>query len=254
MVVPSTATSWPASAAERGTFSSASPGAHRTSSASPGATDSSSSFVRTQVIGHVRPVMSSVRTATRFTVAVVAARSFLILHGLGGSGPGHWQTWLAARLRADGERIAYPDLPDADLPSLPAWRDALEGELAALPAGDVVLVCHSLACLLYLHHVAEGGAQADRVLLAAPPSEASGVSEIEGFFPVPLPALREGARLVCSDDDPYCPEGAAGLYSEPLGVPVDVLPAGGHLNPESGYGPWPAVESWCVDGDRSIAE
>jgi uncharacterized protein len=198
--------------------------------------------------------MSSVRTVTRTTVAVVAARSFLILHGLQSSGPGHWQTWLAARLRADAERIAYPDLPDADLPSLPAWRAALEGELAALPAGEVVLVCHSLACLLYLHHVADGGPPADRVLLAAPPSEASGIPEIQGFFPVPLPALGEGARLVCSDNDPYCPEGAANLYGEPLAIPVDVLPGGGHLNPEAGYGPWPAVEAWCLDGDRAITE
>lgn len=183
----------------------------------------------------------------------MSARSFLILHGLDGSGPGHWQTWLAARLRADNERIAYPDLPDADLPSLGAWRTSLQGELDALPDGEVVVICHSLSCLLWLHHVAEGGRQADRVLLVAPPSESSGVPQIAGFFPVPLPALAAGARLVCSDNDPYCPEGAATLYGEPLGIPVDVVPGGGHLNPEAGYGPWPAVEAWCLDGDRPLS-
>src|SRR6185295_13122980 len=81
----------------------------------------------------------------------MAARSFLILHGLEGSGPGHWQTWLTARLRADTERVAYPDLPDADMPSLHSWRGALDGELAAQPDVETVVVCHSLACLLYLH-------------------------------------------------------------------------------------------------------
>jgi predicted alpha/beta hydrolase family esterase len=180
----------------------------------------------------------------------MAARNFLILHGLGGSGPGHWQTWLTARLKADNERVAYPDLPDADLPSPTAWRGVLDGELAALPAGERIVICHSLACLLWLHHVAEGGPQADRLLLVAPPSEAAGVPEIESFFPVPLPALTRGARLVCSDDDPYCPGGAAALYGEPLGIPVDVLPGAGHINPETGYGPWPEVEAWCVQGDR----
>jgi uncharacterized protein len=178
------------------------------------------------------------------------ARSFLILHGLGGSGPGHWQTWLAARLRAAGQRVAYPDLPDADMPSPGAWREALEGEIAALP-GAAIVVCHSLSCIVWLHHVADGGAQAERVLLVAPPSEASGLQEIASFFPVPLPAVT-GARLVCSDDDPYCPEGAAGLYGEPLGVPVDVLPGRGHINPETGLGAWPAVESWCLRGDGPI--
>jgi uncharacterized protein len=180
-------------------------------------------------------------------------RNFLILHGLGGSGPGHWQTWLAARLRADSERVAYPDLPDPELPSLHAWRETLDGELEALPDGESIVVCHSLACLLYLHHVADGGAQANRVLLVAPPSENAGLPQLAGFFPAPLPALQAGARLVCSDDDPYCPEGAASLYGEPLGIPVDLLPGGRHLNPDAGYGPWPAVEAWCLDGDRAVS-
>jgi predicted alpha/beta hydrolase family esterase len=181
----------------------------------------------------------------------MGARNFLILHGLEGSGPGHWQTWLTARLRASGERVAYPDLPDADMPSLPAWRSALEGELGALPEGERIVVCHSLSCLLWLHHVADGGAQADRVLLAAPPSERAGVPQIAGFFPAPLPALT-GARLVCGDDDPYCPEGADTVYGV-LGIPVDVIPGGGHLNPDAGYGPWPAAEAWCLGGDRPIS-
>ena len=181
----------------------------------------------------------------------MAARNFLILHGLEGSGPGHWQTWLTARLRAAAERVAYPDLPDADMPSLPAWRSALEGELAALPEGERIVVCHSLSCLLWLHHVADGGEQADRVLLVAPPSEQAEIPQIAAFFPAPLPALTS-ARLVCGDDDPYCPEGADTVYGA-LDIPVDVIRGGGHLNPEAGYGPWPAAETWCLDGDRPIS-
>jgi predicted alpha/beta hydrolase family esterase len=182
----------------------------------------------------------------------MTARNYLILHGLGGSGPGHWQTWLAARLKADSERVAYPDLPDADMPALGSWRSVLDGELAALPAGETIVVCHSLACLLWLHHVADGGPQADRLLLVAPPSEAAGLAALEAFFPAPLPALSSGARLVCSDGDPYCPEGAATLYGEPLDIPTDVLSGAGHLNPETGFGPWQQVEAWCVEGDRPI--
>jgi predicted alpha/beta hydrolase family esterase len=180
----------------------------------------------------------------------MAARSFLILHGLSGSGPGHWQTWLAARLRAARERVAYPDLPDADTPSPAAWRDALAREIEALPGAGVV-VCHSLSCILWLHHVAGGGAEAERALLVAPPSEAAGIAEIAEFFPVPMPTLT-GARIVCSADDPYCPEGASDLYAEPLGIPADVLPGSGHLNLEAGYGPWPAVEAWCLDGAAPV--
>jgi uncharacterized protein len=169
---------------------------------------------------------------------------FLILHGLHGKFPEHWQMWLAERLRDAGETVAYPDLPDPDLPDLPAWRDALDAELDALPAPPAVL-CYSVACLLWLHHVEAGGLPAERVLLVAPPSPRSPVPELASFLPPPFPALR-GAELWCSDDDEQCPEGAARAYGEPLGIPTQLIPGGGHLNSDAGYGPWPAVEAWCL--------
>ena len=175
--------------------------------------------------------------------------SYLILHGYQASGPGHWQTWLAGRLRSGEATVAYPDLPDADSPQLQSWLDALEGELDALAEPPVVL-CHSLACLLWLHHAANGGKPAARVLLVAPPSEGGAPDELAAFFPAPVDAATlaasapEGARLVCSDNDPYCPEGAAELYGRRLAVPVDLLPGKGHINPEAGLGPWPAAEEW----------
>jgi hypothetical protein len=172
------------------------------------------------------------------------ARSFLILHGYLGSGPDHWQTWLAGRLRAAGETVAYPALPDPEHPALPAWSAGLDAALATLPERPTV-VAHSLGCLLWLHH----GAGAERVLLVAPPSRAGAPEALHDWFPAPVERELGDARLVISDDDPYCPEGA-GAY--PLGIPVDVLPGAGHINPDAGFGPWPAVEAWCY-GASAIA-
>jgi predicted alpha/beta hydrolase family esterase len=179
------------------------------------------------------------------------ARSFLILHGYQGSGPGHWQTWLAERLAAAGERVSYPALPDPHEPSPPAWRAALAAELRGAP----IVIAHSLACILWLHHCAD--ARAERVLLVAPPSLAGAPEPIRSFFPVPLDAAAvaaaaERTRLVCSDDDPYCPEGAASVYGEPLGLDVELLEGAGHINPDAGFGPWPAAEAWCY-GESAIA-
>jgi hypothetical protein len=184
--------------------------------------------------------------------------SYLILHGYQGSGPGHWQTWLAGRLRAADAQVAYPDLPDADQPQLRTWLDALERELDALQSPPVVL-CHSLACLLWLHHAVEGGAggHASRVLLVAPPSPQIELEPLQSFLPPPLDAdaLRasapEGARIVCSDNDPYCPEGAQVAYAA-LGVETDVIPGRGHLNPDAGLGPWPQVEAWAREGTTPV--
>jgi uncharacterized protein len=169
--------------------------------------------------------------------------AYLILHGYQGSGPGHWQCWLAGRLRSGEASVHFPDLPDADQPRLEAWLDALERELDQF-AEPPVVVCHSLACVLWLHHVARGGKPAERVLLVAPPSLAGVPPVLEGFFPLP-DVTPERARLVYADDDPYCPEGAANVFT---GLPGDLLEGQGHINPDAGYGAWPAVEAWAREG------
>jgi predicted alpha/beta hydrolase family esterase len=175
----------------------------------------------------------------------------VILPGWQGSGPEHWQTWLAGRL-ASGHDVRYPALPDPDTPVLHRWLAALDATLAGLPADGYDVVCHSLAVLLWLHRAARGPVQARpaRVLLVAPPSPRTAIPELATFVPAPLDveAVRRaagGTILVCGDDDPYCPEGAALAYGRPLKIPVTVLPGTGHLNVAAGYGPWPAVEQWC---------
>jgi predicted alpha/beta hydrolase family esterase len=175
----------------------------------------------------------------------------VILHGWGGSGPEHWQTWLADRLAAEHE-VRYPDLPSPDAPVLDDWLAALDTALAGLPADGYDVLCHSLAVLLWLHRAARGPvpSRPSRVLLVAPPTPRTTIPELASFVPVPLAvdAVRgsaDGTVLVCADDDPHCPEGAAVAYGRPLKLPVTVLPGAGHINAAAGYGPWPAVEQWC---------
>ena len=45
-------------------------------------------------------------------------------------------------------------------------------------------------------------------------------------------------------------QGAQQLYGSQLGITADVFPGAGHITPESGYGPWPYAEAWCLDTRR----
>ncbi|MEU9113197.1 alpha/beta hydrolase [Streptomyces sp. NPDC048483] len=182
-------------------------------------------------------------------------RSFLLLHGVENRRPaGHWQYDLAQRLRERGERVFYPQLPDPDRPALADWTEAIEAELGMM-RGERVVVCHSLACAAWFHVAAgRGGAPAaDRVLLVSPPGPAAySWDVIAGFSPasLDLTGLKLAAatpRLVCSDNDPYCPEGAAEVYGRPLGCEVDLLAGAGHVTVADGYGPWPSALDWCLD-------
>lgn len=140
-------------------------------------------------------------------------------------------------------------------PDLTAWRARLDAELRTLADGDAsaerIVVCHSLGCILWLHHAAArspGAPRVDRVVLNAPPGP---LGELPSFFPVPVDpagvaAAADATRIACSDDDPYCPAGAVDSYARPLGLPCDLLPGQGHINVDAGYGPWPAMLAWCL--------
>lgn len=186
-------------------------------------------------------------------------RSFLILHGWDNFRPeGHWQRELAGALEARGERVEYPQLPDASHPTVEAWRDALGEALSAAAEGGsrVVVLAHSLGCLLWLGARPAGADEVvERVLLVAPPARdvVAGLPEIAAFAELePSTPSRSSddatpIRIVSSDADPYCPAGAERTFGEPLGIPVSIIPGGGHLELSAGYGEWPSVVAWSLD-------
>lgn len=176
----------------------------------------------------------------------------VVIPGWQGSGEGHWQTWLEDQLRETGRETRRPEFADLESPDLADWLAALRAALSDLPGGFDVLA-HSLGVLLWLHHVANPGhsPQPERVLLVAPPSPRTDIIPgADEFFPPPLDvdAVRAGAGgtvLVGTDNDPYLPEGIAETYGRPLKIATTIVPGGGHLNPDAGYGAWPAVLDWC---------
>jgi serine hydrolase len=173
--------------------------------------------------------------------------SFLILHGWTGSGVEHWQSRLALALRRAGGRVLYPELPDADEPQRDRWLAALDEQLAEA-GSDATVLCHSLACLLWFHHAARSPDPVARALLVAPPTVV--YPEFASFFPVPFDPAKVTAAaaetlLVCADGDPYCPERADRAFP---GLPTRLVPNGGHVNTDAGFGPWPWAERWVLAG------
>lgn len=191
----------------------------------------------------------------------MSQRRFLILHGVENHRPpDHWQYWLAEQLRERREIVLYPQLPDADSPELESWLRLIRAELAQLGAGERVVVCHSLAALAWLNLAGRlrDGERVQRVLLVSPPKGDILWPAVAEFAPpadLSAKSLRNASdttRIVSSDADPYCPGGADHLYASPLEVPIDVIPGGGHLSIDDGYGAWPGVLDWCLNGDQTV--
>ncbi|MDP9091732.1 MAG: alpha/beta hydrolase [Actinomycetota bacterium] len=176
----------------------------------------------------------------------------VILHGWQGSTGEHWQAWLAEQLRSAEREVRFPELPEAESPRLSDWLAGLEKTLAGLPDDGFDVVAHSLGAILWLHHAARSHAspRPARVALVAPVSPRTAIAQLQDFFPVPLDIdtvrrAADGTALIGSDDDPYTPEGIAEAYGRPLKMPTTIVKAGGHINVEAGYGPWPAMLAWC---------
>lgn len=162
----------------------------------------------------------------------------LIIPGLGGSGPEHWQSRWQSKL-STARRVEQTDW---DNPERMAWTAAIV--LAVQAAGrPVILVAHSLGVPALAH--AAPLMPAGRVagaLLVAPPSEAAVASMAQidpAFRPYPRDPLPFPSLLVASRNDEYGAfDDSADLALAWGSALVDAGEAG-HLNDASGHGPWP---------------
>ena len=180
--------------------------------------------------------MSAVPDSTQ-CVPVPASR-VLVLPGWQGSGTDHWQSrW---------ERLhGYQRVEQHD------WSRPLRGDWTARledcvldAGGPVVLVAHSLGCILvawWATHSANAHRVRGALLVAPGDVEQPGVhAQLPGWSPIavqrplPFPAV-----LVASHDDPFCTLSRAHTFAGAWGALLVDAGARGHLNAESGLGDWP---------------
>lgn len=161
----------------------------------------------------------------------------LIVPGLGGSGPEHWQSRWQAKL-STARRV---DQVDWERPRLEDWRRKIVAEVEAAER-PVVLVAHSLGAIAAVHAAAELRGKVRGAFLVAPPSPRA-IGTLEpvdaDFADVPMRPLPFPSVLVASRDDPYAAYGEAEDLARAWGAKISDAGASGHLNAESGHGPWP---------------
>jgi predicted alpha/beta hydrolase family esterase len=169
------------------------------------------------------------------------AVTVLIVPGLGGSGPEHWQTrWEAER--SDCSRVEQLSWHDPDPAS---WSAVLDAAIAAV-AGPVILVAHSLGCVAVAHWAAHlairgtGPARAGGALLVAPcdVERPGALAAIARFAPTPRVALPFPSTVVASADDALATLPVARGLAHSWGS--DFVDAGalGHINAASGLEAW----------------
>jgi predicted alpha/beta hydrolase family esterase len=153
----------------------------------------------------------------------------LIVPGLHGSGPEHWQSrWQ--RLHPHFNRVAQADW---NTPDLDAWAERVAQALRASPE-PVVVVAHSFGCLATVHALALGAPNVAAALLVAPADPCKfGVAKR-----LRVQAFAGPAILVGSSDDPWMASDRARYWAAEWGVDFICAGALGHINADSGLGDW----------------
>lgn len=153
----------------------------------------------------------------------------LIVPGLRGSGPDHWQTWWQSQ--EPTVRVEQDDWYEAHLPR---WSARIAEALERDPAPAWV-VAHSFGCLATVQAGIERPGRIAGALLVAPANpDRFGLSAA-----LPATALAFPTRLIASLNDPWLKFADALKLARRWGSPIANLGHVGHINPESGFGPWP---------------
>lgn len=166
-----------------------------------------------------------------------AEANILIVPGYLDSGPDHWQSRWEKKL-STARRVVQRDFARPDRAE---WTETIRREILA-SAKPAVLVAHSLGVIAALHAAQQLGERIAGAFLVAPPSDAV-IREMPAvdstFLPIPRARLPFPAVVVGSDNDPYAAPSFARRLAEDIGARfIDAGPAG-HINADSGHGPWP---------------
>lgn len=168
---------------------------------------------------------------------------FLIQPGWQNSGPHHWQSLWEARLGRAATRVPQQDWM---VPECAAWVGILERSIRSTPA-PVVILAHSAGCMATIFAIAQTQVAA-AVLVAPADAERPGApGALHTFTPIPMKPLAIPALLMASDSDPYCTLDRAEAFAQAWRADLEIVTGGGHVNAESGFGPWP--DGWLMVGD-----
>ncbi|MGE7388280.1 RBBP9/YdeN family alpha/beta hydrolase [Streptomyces sp. NPDC004126] len=165
----------------------------------------------------------------------------VIAHGYGMSSGEHWYRAVARELSEEGHEALVPDFPEPFAPDAGAWLKELSAQVEGAPAGETVLVGHSLGGVnvlrLLQEHDTEGeGPFAGAVFVASMAGEV-GYDALAPFFSpefdwVRIRAAARGFRVLHAADDPVTgaatPEHVMRFVTE-LGATATVTASGGHF-------------------------
>ena len=162
--------------------------------------------------------------------------NYLIIPGLGNSGPNHWQTYF----EKSGNNFTRVQQSNWEAPVCEEWIARIDEEVRLFETSNIVLIGHSLGCSSIVHWARTYQRRIKGALLVAPSDPEADIYTFpaKGFAPVPLERLSFPSIVVSSNNDVWVTPERARFFALHWGSEyVDLGPAG-HINADSGHYQW----------------
>ena len=161
--------------------------------------------------------------------ASLQAYRVLVVPGLHGSGPDHWQTRWERRYPSF-QRVQQHDWSKPDLPQ---WSHRLQQVLRESDH-PTLIVAHSFGCLTTMHAASCGRFNLAGVLLVAPADpDKFGVADALRSSHIRCPAI-----VIGSVNDPWMDAARAAYWADNWRCGFVNAGSLGHINADSGLGDW----------------
>lgn len=162
--------------------------------------------------------------------------NYLIIPGLGNSGPKHWQTYF----EESGENFIRIRQADWNAPVCEDWMAVIDQAVMAFDPATVVLIGHSLGCISIAHWAMKYRRLIKGAMLVAPSDPEADIYTFpaKGFAPLPLDPIPFPTIVVASNNDIWVTPERARFFAAHWGSEfIDIGPAG-HINADSGHYRW----------------
>lgn len=163
----------------------------------------------------------------------------LMLPGLEGGSSQHWyMLWKSENLLL----TSRVEVSDWFNPHRDEYVDAVTAKIAERSNRPIILIGHSLGTMALVQ-----GAEAWRntsvcgvVLIGVPDLSQHDLFEhTKSYLPTPSSPLPFPSVVIASRTDEFCTYDVAARYASAWGSNLEDIGDSGHINPDSGHGPWP---------------
>ena len=162
--------------------------------------------------------------------------NYLIVPGLGNSGPEHWQTYF----ESTADNFHRINQQEWDAPACEHWIESIDKKVLEFDPSTVVLIGHSLGCTAIAHWAIKYKRQVKGALLVAPsdPEAQDYTFPATGFAPVPLHRINFKTVVVASENDIWVSPERAEFFANNWGSEFINIGNAGHINVSSGFTNW----------------